>query len=127
MTRLGILVAGTVVAATLVHDALVPSRLSHPRPLPLLVAALVVAAALLVLAPRARSIPLTVGAGIAAGGALATAIAGVAWQGGVPNPLAGGGIAFNVADVAIAVGDALMIAAALVRAWTQRATLSAPI
>jgi len=85
-----------VLAATLVHDAIVPSRLSHPRPLVVLVVAGVLAVALLTLAPRVRS-------------------------------LVRGGIAFNLADVAIAVGDALLVSGALVRAWTNRARLREPI
>jgi hypothetical protein len=115
-----------VVAATLVHDAIMPSRLSHPRPLAVLLAAFVVAAALLTLAPRVRSLAVALGAGVTAGGALATLVAGLAWSDGVPNPLVRGGIAVNLADVAIAAGDALLVSAALVHAWTHRARLREP-
>ena len=66
------------------------------------------------------------GAGIAAGGALATFVSGLAW-GGVPDPLVRGGIAFNLADVAIAAGDALLLAAALLHAWTNRTRLREPV
>jgi lipoprotein signal peptidase len=62
----------------------------------------------------------SLGAGVAAGGAVATLVTGIARHGGVPNPLAARGIAFNLADLAIAVGDAVMIAAALVHAWRHR-------
>jgi len=116
-----------VLAATLVHDAIVPSRLSHPRPLVVLVVAGVLAVALLTLAPRVRSLAVALGAGVAAGGALATLVSGLAFSDGVPNPLVRGGIAFNLADVAIAVGDALLVSGALVRAWTNRARLREPI
>jgi hypothetical protein len=47
-------------------------------------------------------------------------VAGAAWRDGVPNPLVRGGIAFNVADLAIAAGDALLLAAALSHAWRRR-------
>ena len=112
-----------VLAATLVHDAIEPSLLSHPRPLYVLLGAAVVAVALLALAPRVHSLVVALGAGLAAGGALATLVSGLAFEDGVPNPLMRGGIAFNVADVAIAVGVAFLVAGALVHAWTNRAHL----
>jgi lipoprotein signal peptidase len=121
--RLASGVAAAVLAVTLLHDSFASSRLSHPRALPVLVGAGVIAAALLILAPRARSRWISLGAGIAAGGALATLVTGLAWQHGVPNPLVAGGVAFNVADLAIAAGDALLVAAALTHAWTHRAQL----
>jgi hypothetical protein len=82
---------------------------------------------LLYLVPRARSAAMSLGAGIAAGGAAATLVAGVAWRDGVPNPLVRGGIAFNVADLAIGAGDVLLIGAALFHAWRNRARLTQPI
>jgi hypothetical protein len=125
--RVALAAALAVVVATLLDDALAPSRLSHERsPLTLLGAGLL-AAALLVLVPRARSLAMSLGAGIAAGGAAATLIAGVAWRDGVPNPLVRGGIAFNVADLAIGGGDALLIGTALFHAWRQRDRLFEPI
>jgi lipoprotein signal peptidase len=124
--RTAIAVALAVLAAVVAHDALVPTRFEHHRsPVTLLFAGLL-AAALLALAPRVRSRGIALGAGIAAGGALATLVSGVAW-GGVPDPLVRGGVAFNLADVAIAAGDALLIAAALLHAWTNRARLREPI
>jgi lipoprotein signal peptidase len=45
----------------------------------------------------------------------------------VPDPLVRGGIAFNLADVAIAAGDALLLAAALQHAWTNRTRLREPV
>jgi lipoprotein signal peptidase len=45
----------------------------------------------------------------------------------VPDPLVQGGIAFNLADVAIAFGDALLLVAALLYAWTNRARLQEPV
>jgi hypothetical protein len=78
----------------------------------------VLASALLILAPRVGSRAVSLGAGIAAGGALAT-LAGLAWS-GVPDPLEHGGIAFNVA---IGLGDALLIGGALWHAATHRERL----
>ena len=70
---------------------------------------------------------MSLAAGIAAGGAAATLVAGLAWRDGVPNPLVRGGIAFNLADLAIASGDALLIAAAMWHAWRQRDRLYEPV
>ena len=125
--RLALAAAAAVVAATLVDDLLAPSRLSHARSPLGLAGAGALAVALLVLVPRARSAAMSLGGGIAAGGAAATLIAGAAWRSGVPNPLVRGGIAFNLADLAIAAGDALLLAAALFHGWQSRAKLTQPI
>jgi lipoprotein signal peptidase len=124
--RTAVAVALAVLALVVVHDVLAPTRFHHHRsPATLLLAGLL-ATALLVLAPRIRSRGVVLGAGIAAGGALATFVSGLAWD-GVPDPLVHGGIAFNLADVAIGAGDALLLAAALAHAWTNRARLSEPV
>jgi lipoprotein signal peptidase len=115
-----------VVVATLVQDALSRDVVRHARPVAVLVLGGLVAAALLVLAPRVRSWTVAAGAGIAAGGAIATLVTGAAWSGGVPDPIVRGGVAFNLADVAIAAGDALLLAGALVHAWANRARLRQP-
>ena len=125
--RLALAAAAGVIAATLADDAAAPSRLSHARSPLALAGAGALAVALLVLVPRARSTWMSLGAGVAAGGAAATLVAGIAWPGGVPNPLVRGDVAFNVADVAIAAGDALLIAAALAHAWRHRARLFEPV
>jgi lipoprotein signal peptidase len=125
--RVALTAAAAVVCATLVDDALQPSILSHERSLPLYGLAVVLAAAMLVLAPRAGSRAVSAGAGIAAGGALATPLAALVWDGGVPNPLVRGDVAFNVADVAIALGVALLVAGALLHAWLHRDRLHEPV
>jgi lipoprotein signal peptidase len=119
-------VAIAVLAAVIVHDVLAPTRFHHHRSLATFAAAGLLATALLAVGPRIRSSGVVLGAGIAAGGALATLVSGLAW-GGVPDPLVHQGIAFNLADVAIAVGDALLLVAALLHAWTNRARLREPI
>lgn len=125
--RLALVAAASIVAATLADDALAPSRLSHARSPVALAGAGGLAVALLVLVPRARSRTMSLAAGIAAGGAAATLVAGLAWRDGVPNPLVRDGIAFNLADLAIAAGDALLIGAALFHAWRERARLYEPV
>jgi lipoprotein signal peptidase len=119
-------VALAVLATVVIHDVLAPARFHHHRSLATLVAAGLLAIALLALAPRIRSSGVVLGAGIAAGGALGTLVSGLAW-GGVPDPLVHNGIAFNLADVAIAIGDALLLVAAFSYAWTNRARLREPV
>jgi hypothetical protein len=119
-------VAFAVLAAVVIHDALAPTPFHHHRSLATLLVAGLLATALLVFAPLIRSSGVVVGAGIAAGGALGTFVSGLVW-GGVPDPLVQGGIAFNLADVAIAVGDALLLVAALLYAWVNRARLREPV
>lgn len=125
--RVALAAAAAVVAVTLVDDALQPSVLSHARPPVIYVLAALLASALLRLAPRADSRPIALGAGIAAGGALATLVGGVVWANGVPNPLAAHGVAFNLGDLAIGGGDVLLIGGALLHAWLRRQRLRDPI
>ena len=115
-----------VLAVDLTHEALTPTPFHHVRPAGVFVLAAAVALALLAVAPRIPSLGVALGAGIAAGGALGTAVSGFAWN-GVPDPLVGGGIAFNLSDLAIAAGDALLIASVLVHAWTRRGHLREPV
>jgi hypothetical protein len=126
--RRGIAVAAAlvVVAVDLVHEALAPTPFLHVRATGVFVLGAVIAAALLALAPRVPSLGVALGAGVAAGGALGTAVSGFAWN-GVPDPLVGGGIAFNLSDIAIGAGDALLIASVLVYAWTHRSRLREPL
>ena len=125
--RQALFAAAAVLGADLAHDAAAGSRFHHPRPTSVLVLAMVLAAVLLWLAPRVASRAVALGAGIAAGGALATAASGFVWAAGVPDPLTGGGVAFNLADVAIGAGDLLLIAGALAHAWVNRARLREPV
>ena len=121
--RIALAAAAFVVAATLVDDWVSSSPFSHARSPLGLAGAGALALALLVAVPRAGSAAMSLGAGMAAGGAIATLVAGSAWPEGVPNPLVRGGVAFNVADLAIAAGDALLLSAALWHAWRNRASL----
>ena len=115
--------AAAVVAATVADDLLQPSALSHERAPVIYVGAAALAFALLAFAPRVRSRVVSLGAGVAAGGAIATLVTGLAWSGGVPNPLVQQGIAFSLADVAIGFGDAVLLGGALWHAWTNRSRL----
>jgi lipoprotein signal peptidase len=115
-----------VLAVDLVHEALTPTPFHHVRPPAVFVLAGAIAVALLLLAPRVPSLGVALGAGIAAGGALGTLVSGFAWN-GVPDPFVHGNIAFNVSDLAIAFGDALLVGAVLLHAWTHRHELAKPV
>jgi lipoprotein signal peptidase len=125
--RLALAAAAAVLVVDLAHDASARVRFHHPRPPLVLALAVMLGAALLWIAPRVASRAVALGAGVAAGGALATALSGFVWTAGVPDPLTQGGVAFNLADVAIGAGDVLLVAAALGHAWVNRARLREPI
>jgi lipoprotein signal peptidase len=116
-----------VLTADLSDSAAAHTVYFHPRPLWLLAVGATAAAAILVLAPRAPSLTLSVGAGTAAGGALGTFVAALVWSRGVPDPLVRGPVAFNLADVAIAAGVAILLASTLFVAWQRRHELREPI
>jgi len=101
--------------------------LSHERSLPLYAGGLVVGIALLRLTPRVGSRLISLGGGLATGGALATVVCGLAWRGGVPNPLVRGDLAFNLADLAIGLGVALLIVGSLLHGWANRGRLHEPV
>jgi lipoprotein signal peptidase len=86
---------------------------------------------LVVTVPRIASRAALVGAAIAVGGALGNLVAAVLWTAGVPDPLVVAGhsvgIAFNLADVFIFVGDATMVSAVVVYALRNRAVLRASV
>ena len=114
-----------VLGAALTHEALTPTPFHHARAPGVFVLAAAIALALLTLAPRVPSLGVALGAGIAAGGALGTLVSGIAWN-GVPDPLVHGGIAFNVSDLAIGLGDAILLAAVLLHGWVHRGDLRRP-
>jgi lipoprotein signal peptidase len=97
-----------------------PSVLSHERSPVVYAGGLVVGIALLALTPRIGSRLVSLGSGLAAGGAVATVVCGLAWRDGVPNPLVRGDVAFNLADAAIGIGVVLLIGGALYHGWTHR-------
>ena len=101
--------------------------LSHERSPALYAAGIVLAGALLVLAPRIGSRLVSLGSGLASGGAIATVVCGIAWHGGVPNPLMRGDVAFNLGDLAIAGGVLLLIGGALLHGWFNRQRLFEPL
>jgi lipoprotein signal peptidase len=125
--RIAAAAALVVLAADLADSAAARTVYFHPRPLWLLAGGAAAAAAVLVLAPRVPSLALSFGAGLTTGGALGMLVAGLVWSQGVPDPLVRGPVAFNLGDVAIAIGDALLLASALLVMWRRRGALRQPV
>ena len=130
--RVLLLTTACVVAAVdLGHKAAVSSPYHHLRSLGVVVLAAGVIAALVTFVPRLPSAAASVGAGLAAGGALGNLVSVLAWSEGVPDPLvlAGAryGVAFNLADVFALVGDALLLCGVAVHALRHRDELRVPV
>lgn len=125
------LVAAVAAAADLTEKAFDGGAIHHLRSIGALLLMLAVALALLLVVPRLPSTAVSVGAGIAAGGAVGNLVSGLVWWGrGIPDPLIvhgiGGGVAFNLADVCVLVGDALLLSASAVYALRSRGALRRP-
>jgi len=125
--RIAVAAALVVLGADLADSAATQTAYFHPRPLWLLAGGAAAAVAVLALAPRVPSLALSFGAGMTTGGALGMLVAGLVWSRGVPDPLVRGPVAFNLADVAIALGDALLLASALFVMWRRRGALRQPV
>jgi hypothetical protein len=116
-----------VAAIDLGHKAAVSAPYHHLRSGGIVVVAGIVIVALAALVPRLPSAAASLGAGLAAGGALGNLVSVLAWSEGVPDPLvvAGAryGVAFNLADVFALVGDAILLSAAGLYGLRNRARL----
>jgi lipoprotein signal peptidase len=115
--------AVVVLAVDLTHELLTPTPFHHVRSPGAFVTMVALATLVLVFVPRVDSVAASLGAGIAAGGALGMVVSGLAWSNGVPDPFVRGGYAFNLGDVAIVVGDVLLLVAVTVHAWDNRGEL----
>jgi lipoprotein signal peptidase len=120
---LAVTAATVVLAIVVVQEVLTPTPFHHPRSAGALVLMAVLAALVLGVVPRVRSTSAALGGGLAAGGALAMLVSGLVWRAGVPDPFVRGDYAFNLADVAILLGDAMLLAAVLLHAWDNRHSL----
>jgi len=125
--RVAFAAASGVLALDLGDEMLVPTSFHHPRSAAALALTAVLAFGVLWAVPRVPSRVLALAGGVAAGGALGNLVSGLLWSGGVPDPIVHGGYAFNVADVAVVLGDAALLTTALVVAWDHRHRLRAPV
>jgi lipoprotein signal peptidase len=119
--------AAVVAAADLAHELIAGSAFHHERSFGAVAVMAFVAVALLAVVPRMRSLPVVLGAGIAAGGAVGNLVSALAWSAGVPDPLVVRDVAFNLADVFVLAGDALLLASAAVYALRNRNRLRQPV
>jgi lipoprotein signal peptidase len=125
--RLAFAAASGVLALDLGDELLAPTSFHHPRSAGALALTAVLAVGVLWAVPRVPSRALALAGGVAAGGALGNLVSGLLWSGGIPDPILRGGYAFNVADVAVVLGDAALLTTALVVAWDHRHRLRTPV
>ena len=123
--------AAVVAAVDLLYKVVVSAPYHHLRSPGIALVAAGVVVALVALVPRLPSPAASLGAGLAAGGALGNLVSVLAWSEGVPDPLvltgARYGIAFNLADVFALAGDALLLSAAVIYGVRHRARLRQPV
>jgi lipoprotein signal peptidase len=120
---LAALLALVVACIDLTAKLLTVPVVHHARPFGVAVVMVAVGFALLWIVPRVPSVAVALGAGIAAGGVLGNLVSLLAWRSGVPDGIVRGGIAFNLADVSVLLGDALMLSAAALFALRHRTLL----
>ena len=116
-----------VLALDLAQEMLTPTSFHHARSPQALALTAVLALAVLWTVSHAPSRTLIVAGGVAAGGAFGNVVSGLVWRSGVPDPIVRGGYAFNLADVAVVLGDAALLTSAIVVAWANRDRLRSPV
>ena len=119
--RLVAATAAVLVAALDLGQKLIGApALHHERSIGAVAMMALVAFGLVAVVPRIWSLPVVLGAGIAAGGALGNFVSALAWSTGVPDPLVLRNVAFNLADIFVLAGDALLLTSAAVYALRNR-------
>jgi lipoprotein signal peptidase len=128
------LVAGLVAGADLAHKAVAVADgdgavFAHPRSALYVLGVAVVSALWVGAILLTRSTSIAAAGGVLAGGAVGNVASLALWPSviGVPNPLIAGDVAFNVADVAVAAGLVLVLAATCVHAARNRERLREPV
>jgi lipoprotein signal peptidase len=128
------LVGGLVAGADLAHKAVaVADRdgalFAHPRTALYVLGVAVVSALWVGAILLTRSTSIAAAGGVLAGGAFGNVASLALWPSvsGVPNPLLAGDVAFNVADVSVAVGVVLIVLATAVFATQNRERLREPV
>lgn len=121
MARAGIALGATAIvfaAVDLAHKTSVGAANLHDRSPGYVALVVGLATAWTAAIVAARSLPLALGGGIVAGGALGNLLSLVIWP-GVPNPIVVEPIAFNLADVFVLVGFILVAVAVLMLAASR--------
>ena len=126
--------AGAVAALDLVQKAFSISErggavLVHSRPAPYIAGLAAAALAWAVALARVRSASIAIAGGVVLGGAIGNLASIALWPSlaGVPDPLVAGGVAFNVADVAVAAGFVLLLPATALFGLRNRERLFDPV
>jgi hypothetical protein len=119
-----VLAAAAAVGVDLLETLLHGTDLHHVRSVGAVGLMALLAAAVLTVAPRVESAAVALGAGVAAGGAGATVLSAILWRDGIPDPIVlrggAGGVAFNLADVFLLAGDALLLGSAVLYGLRHR-------
>jgi lipoprotein signal peptidase len=78
---------------------------------------------------RVHSASIAIAGGVVLGGAIGNLVSMALWPSlaGVPDPLVAGGVAFNVADIAVAVGFVLLLPATALFGLKNRERLFDPV
>jgi len=119
--------ATAVATVDLVQKVTSGPSLQHERSAATLLLMALVVLVLVVLVPRIPLLPVAVGAGAAAGGTVGNLASLFIWRDGVPDPLVVHAVAFNLADVFVLCGDALLLSSAAVYALRHRDRLHLPV
>ena len=119
-------VACAVAAADLGHKAFADPLLYHERSALYAAGIAVACGAWVTAVVRLRSSSIAFAAGILVGGAAGNVLSVALWP-GVPNPLVTGGLAFNVADVAVALGLVLLLPTTVTFGLRNRERLFEPV
>jgi hypothetical protein len=127
--------AAAVVALTdLAHKAVVlgggeATLVVHPRSAGYAVGVVLVSAVWAWAILLTRSVSIALAGGVYIGGAVGNVASLVLWPGvdGIPDPLVAGRLAFNLADVAIALGLVVVLGSAAVFAARNRGRLGEPV
>jgi hypothetical protein len=103
--------------------------LVHDRPTLYVVGVAAAALVWAVALARARSASIVIAGGVVLGGAAGNLVSIALWPSlaGVPDPIVAGGVAFNVADVAVAIGFVLLLPATALFGLKNRERLFDPV
>jgi lipoprotein signal peptidase len=121
-----VIVAFVLTAIDLLQKAREPVY-GHPRGPVYIVVAAALALLVTLFVPRVPSRALSLAGGVAVAGAVGNLVSALAWRGGVPNPIAVGDVAFNIADVCAVGGSIALVLGAALFALTHPALLREPV